>query len=285
MFEGFRKQLSRRTFAQSMAASLTVASRGSLANSATGATPQTNSSQDDPQAKRSGHLTIGCLVYPRQDQIDFTGPFEILSRIPDSIVYVIGKERLAFRDMKGLILTPDISIKEAPQLDLLLVSGGLGQQALMEDEEVLSFIKNQADSGRYVFSICTGALLCGAAGMLRGRRATTHWAAHHLLPYYGAIPIKSRVVIDRNYISTAGVTAGLDGSLKVASILRGNAIAEEIQLEIEYAPEPPFHSGTPETASSKAIRVYFENYGAVRESRDAEARRFASKLGVTVKSP
>jgi hypothetical protein len=110
MFDGFRKRLSRRTFAQSSAASLTVASQSSLAMS--GAPSQTNSSQDEPKARKSGHLTIGCLVYPRQDQIDFTGPFEILSRIPDSTVYVIGKERLAFRDVKGLILTPDMSIKK-----------------------------------------------------------------------------------------------------------------------------------------------------------------------------
>lgn len=284
MFEGFRKRLSRRTFAQNLAASLTVAAQGSLANSATGAPSQTNSAQDEPKARKNGRLAIGCLVYPRQDQIDFTGPFEVLSRIPDSTVHVIGKERLAFRDVKGLILTPDMSIKEAPQLDLLHVSGGLGQQALMGDAEVLSLIKNQADSGRYVFSICIGALLCGAAGILRGRRATTHWAAHHLLPYYGAIPVKSRVVIDGNYISTAGVTAGLDGSLKVASILGGDAIAEDIQLDIEYAPEPPFSSGTPETASAEVIRAFFANYAAVRESRDAEARRFATKLGIAVKS-
>jgi hypothetical protein len=95
------------------------------------------------------------------------------------------------------------------------------------------------------------ALLCGAAGILRGWRATTHCAAFDLLPYYGAIPVKSRVVIDGNYISTAGVTAGLDGSFKVVSILRGDSVAKEIQLDIEYAPEPPFHSGTPDTAHRK----------------------------------
>ncbi len=232
---------------------------------------------------RASHLTIGCLVYHRMDQIDFTGPFEVLSRIPNSSVHVIGKEKSAVRDVMGLILTPEMTIQESPQLDLLLVPGGLGQQALMEDQEVLSFIKNQADSGRYVFSVCTGALLCGAAGILRGRRATTHWAAHNLLPYYGAIAVKSRVVIDGNYISTAGVTAGLDGSLKLASILRSDAVAEVIQLGIEYAPEPPFHSGTPETASPEVIRAFFENYGSVKKSREDEAQRLATKLGVTVR--
>ncbi len=225
-------------------------------------------------------LTIGCLIFERQDQIDFTGPFEVLSRIPNSTVHVIAKTKAPIRDVKGLILTPELTIAEAPPLDLLLVSGGLGQQALMEDQEILSLIRNQADSGRYVFSVCTGALLCGVAGILRGRRATTHWAAWELLHYYGAIPTKARYVVDGNYISTAGVTAGLDGGLKIASILRGDAAAQEIQLDIEYAPDPPFHSGTPDTAPPEVIRAFFARYGQVKESREAEARYFATRLGV-----
>ena len=145
------------------------------------------------------HLQIGSLLFEGIDQIDLTGPFEVLSRIPDSTVHVIAKTKAPVRDVKGLILTPEISIAEAPPLDLLVVSGGLGQQALMEDQEILSFIRKQADSGRYVLSVCTGALLCGAAGILRGRRATTHWAAWDLLHYYGAIPTRARVVVDGNY--------------------------------------------------------------------------------------
>jgi len=229
----------------------------------------------------SRHLTIGCFVFPRQDQIDFTGPFEVLSRIPNSTVHVIAKTNNPVRDVKGLILTPEMRLADAPPLDLLLVSGGLGQQALMEDQEILSFIENQADSGRYLLSVCTGALLCGAAGVLKGRRATTHWAAWDLLHYYGAIPTKARVVVDGNYISTAGVTAGLDGSLKIASILRGDLVAQEIQLDIEYAPDPPFHSGTPQTAPPEVLQAFFARYGNVKESREAEARRFATKLGTT----
>ncbi len=227
----------------------------------------------------SKHLTIGCFVFARQDQIDFTGPFEVLSRLPNSTVHVIGKTKDPVRDVKGLILTPEISLAEAPPLDLLLVSGGLGQQALMEDQEILSFIKNHADSGRYLLSVCTGALLCGAAGVLRGRRATAHWAAWDLLRYYGAIPTKARVVVDGNYISTAGVTAGLDGSLTIASMLRGDLVAQQIQLEIEYAPDPPFHSGTPETARPEVVEAFFKQYGDVKESRESEGRYFATKLG------
>lgn len=223
---------------------------------------------------RAEHLAIGCLVFPRQDQIDFTGPFEVLSRIPDSTLHVIGKTGSPVRDIKGLILTPEMSIAEAPPLDLLLVPGGLGQQDLMQDKELLSFIRNQAESGRYLLSVCTGALLCGAAGILRGRRATTHWAAWDLLHFYGAIPVKARVVVDGNLISTAGVTAGLDGALRIAAMLRGDLVAQQIQLEIEYAPDPPFQSGTPETASPEVIQAFFAWYASVKKSREAEARRF-----------
>jgi len=240
-----------------------------------------NSGGSYAETLSSRHLTIGCFVFPKQDQIDFTGPFEVLSRIPNSTVHVIAKTKNPVRDVKGLILTPEMCFADAPLLDLLLVPGGLGQQALMEDQETLSFIKNQADSGRRLLSVCTGALLCGAAGVLKGRRATTHWAAWDLLHYYGAIPTKERVVVDGNYISTAGVTAGLDGSLKIASILRGDMVAQEIQLDIEYAPDPPFHSGTPETAPPKVVQAFFALYGRVKESREAEARRFAKKLEIT----
>ena len=175
-------------------------------------TPITISNRDKP-ARRTNHLIMGALIFPRMDQIDFTGPFEVLSRIPDSIVHVIAKTKFPVRDVQGLILTPEMSIDEAPELDVLLVPGGYGQQELMNDEEVLSLIRNHFAAGRLVFSICTGALLCGAAAVLRGRQATTHWAARNLLPYYGAIPIRSRVVVDRNLVTAAGVTAGLDAAM------------------------------------------------------------------------
>jgi cyclohexyl-isocyanide hydratase len=194
-------------------------------------TPITISDRNKP-ARQSNHLTIGCLIFPRMDQIDFTGPFEVLSRIPNSTIHVIAKTKSTVSDIQGLILTPEMSIAEAPELDVLLVPGGFGQQQLMNDEEVLSLIRNHFTAGRLVFSVCTGALLCGAAGVLRGRQATSHWSAWNLLPYYGAIPVRSRVVVDGNLVTAGGVTAGLDAALVVASLLRGDAIAQEIQLSI-----------------------------------------------------
>lgn len=228
------------------------------------------------------HLKIGFLIYPNQDQIDFTGPFEVLSRMPDVSVYVISGSLAPVRDVKQLILTPEIRISDAPELDLLVVSGGLGQQALMDNEEVLSLIRNHFESGKYIMSVCTGALLCGAAGILRGRRATTHWASWDLLEYYGAVPVKSRFVIDGNFVSTAGITAGIDGALQMVAMLRGDAVAKEIQLELEYAPDPPFDSGTPDTAGQEIIAAYYKHYGAVKESRQAEAEKFAGKLGIRI---
>jgi cyclohexyl-isocyanide hydratase len=152
----------------------------------------------------------------------------------------------------------------------------------MNDEEVLTVIRNHFAAGRLLFSVCTGALLCGAAGILRGRQATTHWAARNLLPYYGAIPVRSRVVLDGNLVTAAGVTAGLDAALVVASLLGGDAIAQEIQLSIQYAPNPVFQSGTPETAPAEVLAAFNESYSAIAASREAEARCFAAIVGIAV---
>jgi cyclohexyl-isocyanide hydratase len=244
-------------------------------------TPITISERDKP-ARQSKPFTIGALIFPRMDQTDFTGPFEVLSRIPNSTIHVIAKTKSPVRDMLGLILTPEMNIAEAPEFDVLLVPGGYGQQQLMNDEEVLSVIRNHFTAGRLLFSVCTGALLCGAAGILRGRQATTHWAAWNLLPYYGAAPVRSRVVLDGNLVTAAGVTAGLDAALVVASLLRGDAIAQEIQLSIQYAPNPVFHSGTPDTAPAEVLQAFNKSYSAIAASRETEARRFAAILGVAV---
>src|SRR5579871_628347 len=134
------------------------------------------------------HLQIGSLIFDDLDQIDLTGPFEVLSRIPNATYRTYAKSPDPVRDLMGLRLTPDATLKEAPQLDILHVPGGRGQEALMEDEEVLGWLRAQAEGAKHILSVCTGALLCGAAGLLRGKRATTHWASFRLLPWFGAIP-------------------------------------------------------------------------------------------------
>lgn len=232
-----------------------------------------------PTPKSTEPLRVGGILYPQVDQIDFTGPFEVLSRLPNSTFHVLGKEKTPIRDVKGLLLTPEVTFREAPQLDVLLVPGGWGQQALMEDEATLGFLRDQAAGARYVFSVCTGALLCGAAGLLKGKRATTHWSALELLPYFGATAVEQRVVVDGRLVSAAGVTAGIDGALRLAALLRGDRVAQEIQLNIQYAPEPPFRSGTPATAPPEVLRAQSEAFRRITEERRRTAQRYAERQG------
>src|ERR1700755_3349268 len=219
------------------------------------------------------HLNIGLLLFEGLDQIDLTGPFEVLSRIPNSTYRLYAKTAEPVRDLKGLRLTPDAVLSGAPQLDVLHVPGGFGQEALMEDAEVLAWIRGQATGACSIFSVCTGALLCGAAGLLMGRRATTHWASFHLLPFFGAEPVAERVVVDGSYIFAAGVTAGIDGALRLAAELRGDDAARAIQLYMEYAPEPPFDSGTPACAPPDIVQKARQAMQAITSRRENSARR------------
>ncbi len=186
-------------------------------------------------------------------------------------------------DVNGLRLVPDACLADAPRLDVLHVPGGRGQEALMDDEEVLDWLRTQAAGAHSVFSVCTGALLLGAAGLLRGRRATTHWASFHLLPYFGATSVDDRVVADGTWLFAAGVTAGIDGALQLVATLRGRPAAERIQLDIAYAPEPPFNSGSPATAPAAVLAEARAAMGAHIAKRLATAERVAARLGIAVR--
>jgi cyclohexyl-isocyanide hydratase len=233
-----------------------------------------------PMVAPDAHLQIGSLIFDRLDQIDLTGPFEVFSRIPNSTYRVYGKSTAPLRDLRGLRMMADATLAEAPQLDLIHIPGGFGQEAVMDDEEVLGWIRQQAQGARCVFSVCTGALILGAAGLLQGRRATTHWASIELLPYFGAAIANQRVVKDGNFVFAAGVTSGIDGALRVAADLRGDEVAQGIQLAIAYAPEPPFDSGTPETAPPAVLARARESMRQITAHREATARRIAERLGL-----
>ena len=204
----------------------------------------------------------------------------MLSRIPNSTYRIYGKTTAPVRDLRGLWLTPDAAVADAPPLGVLHVPGGRGQEALMDDEEVLAWIRQQAAGACSIFSVCTGALICGAAALLKGRRATTHWASFHLLPFFGAIPVNERVVVDGAWVFAAGVTAGIDGALRLAAELRGDEAAQAIQLHMVYAPEPPFDSGTPETAPAAILEQARQSVRAISAQREKTARRVAAKLGI-----
>lgn len=226
------------------------------------------------------HIRIGTLLFEGIDQTDLTGPFEVLSRLPNATHRLYAATREPVRDVMGLRILPDATLAKAPRLDVLHVPGGHGQEALMDHDETLAWLRSQAAGATSVLSVCTGALLLGAAGLLHGRRATTHWSAHHLLPFYGAIAIDERVVRDGSYLFAAGVTAGIDAALRLAADLRGQAAAERIQLDIAYAPEPPFQSGTPGTAPAAVLDAALQAGKGLAARRLETARRIGARLGV-----
>ena len=225
-------------------------------------------------------LAVGSLVFDDLDQIDLTGPFEVLSRLPGATHKLYARTLHPVRDSRGLRILPDAMLADAPRLDILHVPGGPGQQALMHDEAVLGWLRAQAEGARSVLSVCTGALLLGAAGLLRGRRATTHWNSIHLLPLFGAVPVDKRVVMDGKWVFAAGVTAGMDGTLRLAAGLFGDALAQRIQLYMAYAPEPPFGSGSPNTAPADVLASVHAAMADITAKREATAREIAQRFGV-----
>ncbi|HEY3538760.1 MAG TPA: DJ-1/PfpI family protein [Trinickia sp.] len=200
-------------------------------------------------------LQVGFLVFPEVQQLDLTGPHDVLTSLPDTTVHLVWKTRAPVASSSGLLLTPSISFSDCPQLDVICIPGGSGVTNLMRDEETVAFVLKQAAGARYVTSVCTGSLLLGAAGLLRGRRATTHWAFHSLLEPLGAIATHGRVVRDGNLLTGGGVTAGIDFALTIAAELAGDDEAQAIQLELEYAPAPPFESGSPDTAPAHILAM------------------------------
>jgi cyclohexyl-isocyanide hydratase len=193
-------------------------------------------------------LSVGMLLFENATQLDLTGAYEVFARMPGTRVSLLASTLEPVRTEWGLTITPDVALSEAPQFDVICVPGGWGVNALLVDEALLEFLGVQGESARYVTSVCSGALLLGAAGLLRGYRATTHWMSLDLLPLFGATPVAERVVRDRNRITGAGVTAGIDFALVLAAELFGESDAQRIQLAIEYDPHPPYVSGSPRTA-------------------------------------
>jgi len=226
-------------------------------------------------------LTIGALAFPDMDQADLTGPFEVLCRLPGSSFLIISQNGRPVCDARGFVITPGLDFAHTPALDVLVVPGGAGVNRLMEDEAALAFVRDRAEAARLVLSVCTGALVCGAAGLLRGKRATTHWASHALLPFFGATAENARVVVDGKFVFAAGVTSGIDAALIAASLLAGEQTAREIQLYMQYAPEPPFESGTPETAPPEVLAALKNTLHDITAEREILARRAAARLGIT----
>jgi cyclohexyl-isocyanide hydratase len=226
----------------------------------------------------SASLQIGIVLFPRVTQLDFTGPLQVFSSVPGAKVHLIWKRIEPVASDSVLAITPTVTFAECPQLDVICVPGGIGTDDMVNDEEMLAFLRKQADGAKYITSVCTGSLVLGAAGLLKGFRATTHWSAMEGLAPFGAIPTKTRVCTDRNRVTGGGVTAGIDFALTLVSLMVDRKTAEAIQLRLEYNPAPPFNAGSPDTAPAEILALMQERIAPFKQHRLEMIQRAAARL-------
>ena len=218
-------------------------------------------------------FNVGFVIFPNLTQLDFTGPQQVLARLPDSAMHIVALTREPVPSDSGLSLMPTHTFADCPPLDLICVPGGYrGVIDAMANQDLIEFVQRQARTAKYVTSVCTGAFILGAAGLLKGRRATTHWGYAELLPLVGATHEKRRVVRDGNLITAGGVTSGIDFGLEVVADIAGEAVARSIQLSLEYDPNPPFASGHPDRAAAQTLAEVAPRY----EERRADFRNGSS---------
>ena len=219
-------------------------------------------------------MHIGILIFPAVTQLDATGPAQVLARTPGATLHMIWKTRDPVKTDAGFSIVPTTTFADCPQLDVICIPGGAGQIDLMNDAETLAFVAAQGAKARYITSVCTGSLVLGAAGLLNGYKSACHWASRDLLAAFGAIPVAERVVRDRNRFSGGGVTAGIDFGLTLLAELAGDEVAQSVQLGLEYDPQPPFQSGSPEKAvpeRTARVRAQMEKMIARRQEANARA--------------
>jgi transcriptional regulator GlxA family with amidase domain len=204
-------------------------------------------------------MDIAILLFEGITALDAVGPYEVLSKLPEAAVTFVAVETSSVRTDTGfLALTADATLDELEHPEILVVPGGPGQAALMDDQTILSWLRGADETSIWTTSVCTGSLLLGAAGILGGKRATTHWLALDQLVAFGATPASERVVFDGKVVTAAGVSAGIDMALAIAAEVAGTEVAQIIQLGIEYDPRPPFDAGSPRKAPT-AVTEYLRS--------------------------
>jgi cyclohexyl-isocyanide hydratase len=226
----------------------------------------------------SAPLQIGLLIFPNVTQLDLTGPVQVFSGVPGAKLHLIWKRIEPVSSDSVLVLTPTTTFADCPQLDVICVPGGFGVDDMVNDEEMLQFLRDQAKGAKYVTSVCTGSLVLGAAGLLRGYRAATHWTAMENLSAFGATPTKTRVCIDRNRVTGGGVTAGIDFALTLVAMLLDEKTAQAIQLRLEYNPAPPFNAGSPDTAPAEVVALINDRNVSNKARRAEAVARAAARL-------
>jgi cyclohexyl-isocyanide hydratase len=227
-------------------------------------------------------LHIGFLIFPHVTQLDLTGPAQVLSRVPGAKVHLVWQRLEPVMTDVGFTINPTTTFDTCPQLDVLCAPGGFGVVDQLNDDETMAFLRRQGEAARYVTSVCNGSLLLGAAGLIDGYRSACHWMWLHYLPKFGAEPVAARVVRDRNRVSGAGVTSGIDFGFTLASELVGDEAARMIQLGLEYDPQPPFDCGSPDKAGpervTRARQSQAARFPAIAERVDRAAQRFVARI-------
>ena len=224
-------------------------------------------------------LSVAFLVFPNVTQLDLTGPAQVLSRLGNTTLNLVWKDTQPVPTDAGFPLLPTATFEEIDQVDILCVPGGFGTVEVMQDEAVLAWLRRTAATAQWVTSVCTGSLVLGAAGLLKGYKSACHWASIDQLAFFGATPMRERIVEDRNRFSGGGVTSGIDFALSLAARIRGEDFARFIQLSIEYDPNPPFDSGSPEKASPELRARYHKMVEAAMPDREATVKAIAESLG------
>lgn len=226
-------------------------------------------------------LQVGFLIYPGVIQLDVMGAYQVLAFPPNTQVHLIWKTLTPIVSNEDLTFTPTITFADCPPLDVICVpGGGMGQIEVMKDPEILDFLQQQAKAAQYVTSVCTGSMILAAAGLLQGYKANCHWAFRDQLAMLGVEVVPQRVVIDRNRVTGAGVTSGIDFGLTILRLLCGEEVAKMTQLMMEYAPEPPFNAGTPETAGEEVVQPLTQFGKPLLEAFLAQTRDTAAQLNL-----
>ncbi len=224
-------------------------------------------------------MHIAFLLFPNVTQLDLTGPAQFLSRLPDAKVDLVWDSRDPVPTDAGFSILPTATFAEVPKVDLLCVPGGIGVAKVIDHEPALDWVRQVGGEAQWVTSVCTGALILGAAGLLKGYKATTHWAWHDLLSLFGAEPVQARHVIDRNRATGGGVTAGIDFALALMAEIAGEDHARAVQLALEYDPDPPFDGGSPAKAGQALVDIYTARANRLAPTRRAELIASAERLG------
>jgi cyclohexyl-isocyanide hydratase len=223
-------------------------------------------------------ITVAFLVYPNVTQLDFTGPAQVLSRLGNATMHFVWRNRDLVSTDSGFAFPPTATFEEIKRADVLCVPGGFGCADVMDDPETLGWVHEVGSNAQWVTSVCTGSLILGAAGLLRGYRATSHWDWRDHLVLFGAEPVEARVVFDRNRVTGGGVTAGIDFALMLTAAIAGEEYARAVQLGLEYDPQPPFDSGDPHRVEEELVEKVRQRTRTLAPDRETRIRAAAERL-------